>query len=70
MTVKEISARDRNNFYGNFWIYFLIFISENLTPAMALVCVLYLANEKGLELEQTSESNFLIKAPEKDVTAS
>ena len=37
---------------------------------MALVCVLYLANEKGLELEQTSESNFLIKAPEKDVTAS
>jgi len=43
---------------------------ENLTPAMALVCVLYLANEKGLELEQTSESNFLIKAPEKDVTAS
>lgn len=43
---------------------------ENLTPAMALVCVLYLANEKGLELEQTSESNFLIKAPEKDVTSS
>ena len=38
--------------------FFSIFISENLTPEMALVCVHYLANEKGLELEQTSESNF------------
>ena len=30
---------------------FPILIQENLTPAMALVCVLYLANEKRLELE-------------------
>ena len=70
MTVKAVPARDRNHFYRDFGRYFSILILENLTPAMALVCVLYLANEKGLELEQTSESNFLIKAPEKDVTAS
>jgi condensin complex subunit 2 len=39
---------------------------ENLTPSMALVCVLYLANEKGLELEQTDGSltNFAIKHPD------
>ena len=43
------------------------FFLENLTPAMALVCVLYLANEKNLELEQAegSDHDFIIKAPVK-----
>ena len=50
--------------------FFSIFILEKFSTAMALVCVLYLANEKGFELEQTSESNFLMKAPEKDGNAS
>jgi hypothetical protein len=36
---------------------------DNLTPAMALVCVLYLANEENLELEQTTDRDFIIKAP-------
>ena len=30
---------------------------------MALVCVLYLANEENLELEQTTDRDFIIKAP-------
>jgi len=44
---------------------------ENLTPAMALVCVLYLANEKNLELEQNDEMNndFLIRAPQAKSTS-
>ena len=38
---------------------------------MALVCVLYLANEKNLELEQNEEmsNDFLIKAPQKSSTS-
>ena len=38
---------------------------DNLTPSMALVCVLYLANERGLELEQSDNlTDFNIKHPE------
>ena len=43
---------------------------ENLTPAMSLVCLLYLANEKGLELKQEpgNLSNFAIVAPKDQKT--
>ena len=37
---------------------------------MALVCVLYLANEKNLELEQADDSSdFLIRAPTTKTTS-
>ena len=41
-----------------------ITFSDNLTPAMALLCVLYLANEKDLELvQENNDSDFIIRAP-------
>ena len=36
---------------------------QNLTTGMSLGCVLYLANEKGLELKSTSLNDFTIYKP-------